>query len=50
MTLTDYVQSILEREVARPPAVEVFERIRGREPVTLDAPAAEILAKERETG
>ena len=28
--LTDYVQQILEREVARPPALEVFERI-GKE-------------------
>jgi len=29
-TLTTYVQDILEREVARPPAEEVFARIKAR--------------------
>lgn len=33
MTLTDYVQEILEREVSRPPREEVFERIRNAQPV-----------------
>lgn len=46
-TLTDYVQGILEREVSRPPADEVFERVAGRDPVDLGAPAAELLARER---
>lgn len=47
-TLTDYVQGILEREVARPPAEEVFERIRSRVPVDLGrGEAAEIIRKER---
>jgi len=46
-TLTDYVQGILEREVARPPADEVFERIRSREPVDLGAEAAEIIREAR---
>jgi plasmid stability protein len=45
--LTDYVQGILEREVARPPAEEVFERIRKRAPVDLGRPAAEIIREER---
>lgn len=49
-TLTDYVQEILEREVARPPAEEVFRRIRSREPVELDRPAAELIREEREGG
>lgn len=47
-TLTQYVQDILEREVARPPAAEVFERIRGREPVLLEEPVAESIRQERE--
>jgi hypothetical protein len=34
-TLTEYIQRILEREVARPPADEVFARIESREPVAL---------------
>ena len=46
-TLTRYVQSILEREVARPPAEEVFERVRRRTTVHLDRPVAEILREER---
>ncbi|HEX6202214.1 MAG TPA: antitoxin [Thermoanaerobaculia bacterium] len=46
-TLTDYVQSLLEREVARPPADEVFERLRRREPVDLGRPAAELIHEER---
>lgn len=46
-TLTDFVQDVLEREIARPPADEVFERVAGREPVELGVPAAELLAEER---
>lgn len=46
-TLTDYVQGILERAVARPPAEEVFERIRAREPVDLGGDAAELIREER---
>ncbi len=33
MTLTAYVQEILEREVARPTAEEWLERIQTREPI-----------------
>jgi hypothetical protein len=29
--LTDYIEEILEREVALPPREEVYQRIRGRE-------------------
>lgn len=50
VTLTDYVESILEREVARPPAEEVFERISRRTPVDLGRSVAEILHDEREGG
>lgn len=46
-TLTDYVQSVLEREAARPPAEEVFERLRRREPVDLGGRAAELIHEER---
>jgi hypothetical protein len=48
-TLTDYIQEILEREVARPPADEVFHRIEGRRPVRLDRPAADLIREERAT-
>lgn len=46
-TLTDYVEEILEREVARPPREEVVERISSRSAVDLGRPAAEILGEER---
>lgn len=46
-TLTDYVQEILEREVARPPADEVFERVAGRAPVNLPRSAADLIREER---
>ncbi len=46
-TLTNYVQRILEREVARPLAQEVFDRIARRPRVDLGEPAAELIKKER---
>jgi len=46
-TLTDYVQEILEREAARPPAEEVFDRIESRTPVDLDIRVADIIRDER---
>jgi hypothetical protein len=49
-TLTEYIETILEREVARPPAEEVFERIHGRSPVTLGRPAADLIRDERAEG
>lgn len=46
-SLTDYIQDVLEREMARPPAEEVFERIRSRTSVDLGRPAAELIEEER---
>ena len=48
-TLTDFVQQILEREVARPAAEEVFERVAKRAPVTLSGSAADLVREERGT-
>jgi hypothetical protein len=47
-TLTQYVQGVLEREVRRPLATEVLERIRGRRPVELERPIAELIREDRE--
>ena len=44
--LTDYVEEILEREVALPPREEVYERVRSREPV--DISTEEIVRMVRE--
>ena len=46
VTLTDYVRRLLEREVGRPPAEEVFGRIAKRPPVDLRL-SAELLGEER---
>ncbi len=46
-TLTDYLREILEREVERPPAIEVFDRVARRTAVRLGRPAAEVVREER---
>jgi hypothetical protein len=46
-TLTEYVERILEREVARPLPQELFNRIARRARVDLGEPAAELIKKER---
>jgi len=46
-TLTDYIQQILELEVAHPPREEVLDRMARREPVNLGATAAELIHAER---
>lgn len=46
-TLTDYVQSILERELSRPPCDELFAEIARTEPVPLGRPVADLLREER---
>lgn len=46
-SLTQYIQGILEREVARPPAEDVFAQIHARKRVLLDRPVAEIVREER---
>jgi hypothetical protein len=47
LTLTDFIREMLEREVARPPAEEAFERIARRLPVRLGRSAAELIREER---
>ena len=48
LTLTAFVEEILEREVARPAREDVFERIKSREPIVIGRPAAELVREERE--
>lgn len=47
-SLTEYVQGLLEREVARPPADEVFDRIETRAPVKVDLRLDEVIAARQE--
>jgi hypothetical protein len=46
-TLTQYIQGVLEREVARPSAEEVFARVRSRAPVVPTRPVADVIVAER---
>jgi plasmid stability protein len=48
LTLTDYIQALLEREVKRPPSTEVFDRIAQRTKVDLGSSVAEFLREERQ--
>ena len=47
-TLTDFIQSMLEREVSTPPREEVFARIHSRARIRLSKPAAEIIREIRD--
>lgn len=47
LTLTEYLQRLLEREVARPTPEELRERLATRRAVELDRPVADILREER---
>ena len=46
-TLTDYIQELLEREAARPPAEKVFDRIESRKKVKLRRRAAKLIHEGR---
>ena len=47
MSLTAYIQTILEREVGRPSRAEVLRMIHELEPVKLDRPVAEYIREGR---
>ena len=49
-TLTQFIEGVLAREVERPPAQEVFERIRNRPPVRLGRSVADLIREERAEG
>ena len=47
MSLTGYIQEILEREVSLPSREEVLRRLRGLKRVELDFPVAELIREGR---
>ena len=47
MTMTAFLQQLLEREVALPPVDDVFARVESHEPVDLGRPAAEFVHEGR---
>ncbi|MGI8885570.1 MAG: hypothetical protein ACR2G9_01440 [Gaiellaceae bacterium] len=48
ISLTRYIEEILEREVATPPREEVFAAAREREPIDLGVSAADWIRRDRE--
>jgi hypothetical protein len=48
-TLSDFIQALLEREAERPPAEEVFERLRRLPPIEIGRPVADFIREERES-
>ena len=46
-SLSEYIEGILEREVARPLPAEIFHRVARRGHVDLGEPAAEFIKRER---
>lgn len=50
LTLTAFLQELLEREVARPDRKEVVRRLRRLSPVPLPRPLADLLREERREG
>lgn len=46
-TLTRYVEDLLEREISRPPAEEVFARIRARPRAEMNVSGAELIREVR---
>lgn len=49
MSLSDYLLSELEQVAEKPTLPELLERLRTREPVTIDKPPAEVIRRQRES-
>ncbi len=47
LTLTDFIQEMLEREIARPSREDVFARIARRKPIRLPMSTAELVRQAR---
>ncbi len=47
-TLTQYLEGVLEREVQRPLAEEILQRVSARSSVELTRPVAELIREDRE--
>ena len=47
MSLTAYIQAILEREVARPSRAEILDRLKRLEPIRLEQSPAEYIREDR---
>jgi antitoxin FitA len=49
MSLSDYLLSELRQVAEKPTLPELLERLRTREPVTIDKPPAEVIRRHRES-
>jgi antitoxin FitA len=48
LTITDWVENLIEREVARPSMKDIYARLRAREPMNLSPSAAEMIREDRD--
>jgi antitoxin FitA len=48
LTITDWVENLIEREVARPSMKDVYARLRTRKPMNLNPSAAEMIREDRD--
>jgi hypothetical protein len=48
LTITDWVENLIEREVARPSMKDIYARLRTREPMSLSPSAAEMIREDRD--
>jgi antitoxin FitA len=48
LTITDWVENLIEREVARPSMKDIYARLRTREPMNLSPSAAEMIREDRD--
>lgn len=47
LSLTEYIENVLEREVSRPPMDELLGRIESRPAVDIREPIADLIRRER---
>jgi antitoxin FitA len=48
MTITDWVESLIVREVSKPSMKDIYARLRARKPINLNPSAADMIREDRD--
>ncbi len=48
MTITDWVESLIVREISKPSMKDIYARLRARKPLNLSPSAAEMIREDRD--
>ena len=48
MTITDWVESLIVREVSKPSMKDIYARLRAKKPIDLKPSAAEMIREDRD--